>query len=199
MIAENLACDRGGRRVFSGVSFTLESGQGLLVTGRNGAGKTTLLRVICGLSELSEGSLKLLGPEDDLTIGQRSHFVGHTEAIKSAFSVAENLAFWATFGGGGEVDEALAAFDLAPLASYSAGLLSSGQRRRLALSRLALTRRPIWLLDEPSVGLDTASQALLADRLKAHLREGGMAIVSSHTPLEVEFHQHLDMSSLAGE
>jgi len=192
--AEDLACERGGRRVFAGLSFRLAGGESMLVTGPNGAGKTTLLRTICGLSDPAAGTLALDGVDRELTIGQRSHYIAHAEAVKGAFTVAENLEFWASFFGGGDVDTALEAFDLAPLAGYSAALLSSGQRRRLALSRLLLVRRPLWVLDEPTVGLDTASQAMLSHHAERHLASGGMLIVTSHTQLDLSIHQRLDMS-----
>lgn len=197
LIGEDLACERGGRIVFSDLSFTLGGSECMLVKGPNGAGKTTLLRAICGLSELTSGALHLGGFSGDLTIGQRAHYIAHADAIKPALSVAENLEFWAAFNGGGDVAAALAAFDLEPLSGYSAGLLSSGQRRRLALSRLAVSPRPIWLLDEPTVGLDSASQELLESLLETHLKAGGMALVASHTELNVKFSRELDMGAFA--
>ncbi|MGF7160686.1 heme exporter protein A [Rhodoligotrophos appendicifer] len=197
LAAEQLACERGGRDVFADVSFQLHGGESLLLTGPNGSGKTTLMRALCGLSEITQGKLELRGFPGDLPIPQRSHYVGHQEAIKVAFTVTENLQFWASFLGGGNVALALEAFGLARLGPYSAGLLSSGQRRRLALSRLLLVKRPIWLLDEPTVGLDAASQAVLGDLLTAHLADGGMVIVSSHVDLPLTPSLQLDMAEHA--
>ncbi|QPC42324.1 heme ABC exporter ATP-binding protein CcmA [Kaustia mangrovi] len=189
----DLTCDRGGRRVFAGLSLAVAGGEGLLLTGPNGSGKTSLLRVICGLVEPVSGTVSLSGKPDDLSIGQLSHYVAHADAVKPALTVRENLAFWARFLGGGDVDRALEAFDLDGLAPYGAGLLSSGQKRRLALSRLALVTRPIWLLDEPSVGLDTASQKRLAGQMEAHMARGGIVLAASHTGLGIDFAKSFDM------
>ncbi len=157
----DLLCERGGRTVFRDCGFALRAGELLQLTGPNGSGKSSLLRLIAGLNEAAGGTLALTGGEPELTIGQQAHLIAHQEAVKAALTVFENLAFWRGFLGGGDVDEALAAFALTRLAHYPAGLLSAGQKRRLALARLVLVPRALWLLDEPTVGLDAASQQSL--------------------------------------
>jgi heme exporter protein A len=188
LAAYNLSCQRGGRTVFDGLSFSLGPGEALLVSGPNGAGKTSLLRQIAGLLPLAAGRLALEGSTADAERPELSQYVGHLNAVKASFSVRENLSFWAEYlGGGGSLDRALAAFGLTPLAELPAGLLSAGQKRKLALSRLFAAPRPIWLLDEPQVSLDTASLRALDTAIKDHLDGGGIALVASHTPLETRF------------
>ncbi len=200
--ANNLVCHRGGRTVFSGLSFTVAGGEGLLLEGPNGTGKTSLLRILAGFGAIENGTLELEGADDELTIGQRAHYLGHQNALKLALSVEENLAFWAHFMGqpvtSGAITDHLGAFNLARLSSYSAGLLSAGQKRRLALSRLELVPRPIWLLDEPSVGLDAASCNLLADAMSRHMAAGGLLIASTHTNLGLTFKHKVILGDLAG-
>ncbi len=199
--AKNLVCRRGGRTVFSGLSFTVGQGEGLLLEGPNGTGKTSLLRILAGFGALETGSLELDGADDELTIGQRAHYLGHQNALKLALSVEENLSFWADFMGqpatANTIEERLDAFNLGHLMSYSAGLLSAGQKRRLALSRLELVSRPIWLLDEPSVGLDAASCKLLAAAMMRHMEAGGLLIASTHLDLGLTFTKKLNMGDVA--
>jgi heme exporter protein A len=191
--AQDIACQRGGRVLFEGLSFALPPGEALLITGPNGAGKTSLLRQIAGLLPLSAGRLAAPGAQADTPIAELCHYVGHLNAAKSAMTVRENLAFWTDFLGGDEkaLDGALGAFGLTALAEVPAGLLSAGQKRKLALSRLFAAPRPIWLLDEPSVSLDAASVNRLDAAIGDHLKTGGIAIVSSHVPLKTEFAQDL--------
>lgn len=193
--AKDLTCERGGRIVFRDVSLSLKAGQLMQLTGPNGSGKSSLLRLIAGLNESQTGSVTLAGGSDDLTIGQQAHYVAHQEPVKGALSVFENLAFWRDFLGGGDVDAALAAFDLSRLSSYPAGLLSAGQKRRLALARLVLVPRVLWLLDEPTVGLDTASLARLVGVMAKQLDAGGMIIAATHVPLGREPDLRLDLGS----
>jgi len=195
--AKDLTCERGGRIVFRNVSLSLGPGQLMQLTGPNGSGKSSLLRLIAGLNEAQAGEVMLAGGNADLTIGQQAHYIAHQEAVKAALSVQENLAFWRDFMGGGDVGEAMSAFDLTRLASYPAGLLSAGQKRRLALARLVLVPRLLWLLDEPTVGLDTASLDRLVTVMAQQLAAGGMIIAATHVPLGREPDQRLDLGSAA--
>ena len=195
--ATNLTCERGGRTVFRDVSLSLKAGELMQLTGPNGSGKSSLLRLIAGLNEPTTGSLSLEGGGVDLSIGQQSHYIAHQEAVKTALSVAENLTFWRGFMGGGDVDAALTAFDLMRLSTYPAGLLSAGQKRRLALARLVLVPRLLWLLDEPTVGLDAASLQRLVKVMTAQLDRGGMIIAATHVPLGREPDQRLGLGGAA--
>ena len=189
LTAYDLSCQRGGRTIFDGLSFAVSPGEALLVSGPNGAGKTSLLRQIAGLLPLAGGRLALEGAGADAELPELCHYVGHLNAVKGSFSVRENLAFWAAFlgGNGTSLDRALAAFGLGALAELPAGLLSAGQKRKLALSRLFAARRPVWLLDEPQVSLDVVSVTALDAAIKHHLETGGIALVASHTPLKTKF------------
>jgi heme exporter protein A len=191
--AENLSCERGGRTVFSNQNFALGSGEFLQLTGPNGSGKSSLLRLLANLSEPSLGHITLEGGSSDLTLGQQAHYIAHSDASKSALTVTENLAFWRDFLGGGDLQRALDSVNLSTLADYPVALLSAGQKRRLALARLALVPRAIWLLDEPSVGLDEASQKLLVALMSEHLKAGGLIAAATHVPLGVKPHRNLHL------
>lgn len=195
LAALDLSCQRGGRVIFRALSFKLAPGEALLVSGPNGAGKTSLLRQIAGLLPLAAGRLRLEGAPADAALPELCHYVGHANAVKASLSVSENLAFWADFLGEdrGDLSGALAAFGLTPLADLPAALLSAGQKRKLALSRLFAAPRPIWLLDEPQASLDAASVRLLDAAIKAHLETGGIAVVASHTPLKTKFAHKLEL------
>lgn len=184
---DNLACSRGGREVFAGLSFSLSGGQALLVTGRNGAGKSSLLRMIAGLLRMSAGRLELSGAADDATLAEQAHYLGHQDAVKPSLSVGENLQFWSDFlGTPRAISPALDAVDLGPLADLPAAYLSAGQRRRLSIARLVAVPRPIWLLDEPTSALDAPSQKRLADLMRDHLAGGGMIVAAAHGPIGLE-------------
>lgn len=189
LAAHDISCQRGERVLFRDLSFVVQPGEGLLVTGPNGAGKTSLLRQIAGLLPLTAGRLSLEGAKPDAELPELCHYVGHLNGIKTSFTVRENLAFWADFLGenDGSVPRALGAFGLTPLADFPAGLLSAGQKRKVALSRLYAAPRPIWLLDEPQVSLDAPSLKLLEAAIKDHLEAGGIAMVASHTALKTKF------------
>jgi heme exporter protein A len=195
LTAENLACVRGGREVFRGLSFSLKTGEALMVTGRNGAGKSSLLRMIAGLVRVASGTLALEGGEPEAAIGEQAHYLGHLDALKPSLTVAENLQFWAEFLGpsSGDVAPALDAVDLAPLADLPAAYLSAGQRRRLSIARLIAVPRAIWLLDEPTSALDAASQTRLADLMRRHLGSGGMIVAATHGAIGLERARELKM------
>jgi heme exporter protein A len=195
--ADNLVCDRGGRTVFSGLSFTLSGGQALEVTGRNGAGKSSLLRMIAGLVRIAGGRLVLEGGEPDAAIAEQAHYLGHHDALKPSLSVSENLRFWAEFLGAGRqaVQPALDGVGLGPLADLPATYLSAGQKRRLSLARLIAVQRPIWLLDEPTSALDAPSQMRLAEMMHSHLTGGGMIVAAAHGPIGLEAPQELKLGT----
>jgi len=183
----DLACDRGERRIFSGVSFTLLPGEVLVVTGRNGAGKSTLLELLAGRLRPAAGEV-LLAEAGDRTLPECLHYVGHRDALKSALTARENLDFARDFLGDPALDprEALEAVGLAHAAKLPVAYLSAGQRRRVALARLLVAHRPLWLLDEPTSALDTASQENLLRLMEEHRERGGMVIATTHAPLALK-------------
>jgi heme exporter protein A len=186
--ARDLACLRGDRAVFAGLSFAAPAGAALLLTGANGAGKSTLLRILAGLLRPAEGSVSWQGAEiaaDPAAHAARLRYLSHQDALKPALTVTENLAFHARLCGG-EVAPALGALGLGALADLPARVLSSGQKRRLALARLALAPAPLWLLDEPTTGLDAASVERLRPLLAAHRARGGIVIAATHIPLPLD-------------
>jgi heme exporter protein A len=178
LTATDIACDRGGRRVFENLGFTLIPGDYLELRGTNGAGKSSLLRLLAGFNEPAAGTLTM--EPGNGRIADQANYVGHHDAIKPVLTVRENLTFWKAAFGTGNVDDALLSFGLVSLADDAARLLSQGQKRRLALSRLALISRPVWLLDEPTVGLDTSAVENLCIQIKKHVSNGGAAIVATH-------------------
>jgi heme exporter protein A len=167
---------RGERLVLRGVGFMLAPGGVLLLRGANGAGKSTLLRSLAGLTPLASGRLDWDG-EDALadlpTHAKRIGWLGHQDAVKPALTVREHV-----FSG-----PALQAVGLEAYADLPARLLSAGQKRRLAIARVMAGARPLWLLDEPTTGLDDASVARFLAICQAHAATGGMIIASTHTPL----------------
>jgi heme exporter protein A len=188
----DLACHRGGRQVFEGVSFSLQAGELLELRGPNGSGKSSLLRLIAGIDEPARGEIRVEGAEYRNEV---LHLIGHGEASKPVLTVLENLQFWSDFLGGGNAGSSLQAFNMQSLANLPASVLSEGQRRRLALTRLVLVHRPLWLLDEPSVGLDQSTFEHLRAVMKVHLAEGGMIIASTHVDLGLSSHQILQLGA----
>lgn len=176
LIADNLACRRGERLLFRRLSFRLEAGAAYHVTGANGAGKTTLIRAVAGLTTpyagevRREGALALLdertGLDPDLPLGRA-------------------LAFWFGLDGAAEGEAIMTRLRLDALAEVPVRYLSTGQKKRAALARVLGQAAPVWLLDEPLSGLDTASQALVSALVREHCADGGIALIASHQPLDV--------------
>ncbi|WP_375552049.1 MULTISPECIES: heme ABC exporter ATP-binding protein CcmA [Rhodophyticola] len=186
MTVTDLACARGSLQVLAGVSFPLSPGQALILRGPNGSGKTTLLRTLAGLTPPLAGRIEA---EPDAIA-----YAGHADGLKAQLSVAENLRFWAGIFGGGGIDDAVSAFDLAELLDRPAGELSAGQKRRLSLARLLVTGRAIWCLDEPTVSLDASNVARFAAAVGTHLAGGGSAIIATHIDLGLPQADILDIS-----
>lgn len=174
----DLAIARGGVPVLEGLSFTLAPGRALILRGPNGIGKTTLLRTVAGLQPPLAGRVE--GAEETIA------YAGHADGIKPPLTVTENLKFWAQVFGTGDIAPALKAFALTDLADRQAGNLSAGQKRRLGLARMLATGRPIWALDEPTVSLDRDSVAMFAAAVRAHLGQGGAALIATHIDLGLE-------------
>ena len=174
----DIAAIRGDRLVFGPLSFSLAPGGALLLVGPNGSGKSTLLRILAGLGRIEAGRVLWQGADalaDRTAHGARVAYVGHLDAVKPGLSAAENLGQGAA--------AALAAVGLLALADLPVRLFSAGQKRRLALTRLLLKPAPIWLLDEPTLGLDTASVARFGVMLAAHRAQGGLVLAATHLPL----------------
>jgi heme exporter protein A len=180
----NLACDRGERRIFEGVSFVLEPREALVITGRNGAGKSSLLDILAGRLHPATGTILLEGAGERPLL-ECLHYVGHRDALKAALTAEENLSFARDFLGSPALKprEALEAVGLAHAARLPVAYLSAGPRRRVALARLLVAHRPLWLLDEPTSALDTGSQETLRLILEGHRESGGMIAATTHSPL----------------
>jgi len=190
--AENLHLWRGEVHVLRGLSFSLEAGQCLQVSGANGSGKTTLLRALCGLIPLESGRVYWRGEDiasDPSLYHAQLSYLGHENGLKGDLAVSENLRY----GTGlrrrlrtGELSAALASVELPGYAGMPLRWLSAGQRRRVALARLTLMDAALWILDEPGSNLDSAGQQLLHDLLERHLHSGGAAVVATHQQLRLE-------------
>jgi heme exporter protein A len=200
--AWDLTIERGGRRVIAGLSFEAPDGAALIVTGPNGAGKTSLLRALAGFLPIEAGGFALEGGDDELTVGEQAHYLGHADGVKSALTAGENLAFAAGALSGDPSRAAqlaaLAALGLSHVIDFPAQLLSAGQRRRVALARLLVAKRPLWLLDEPTTALDVAAQGALAAVMRSHLKDGGILVAASHNSLELDGAQELRLGASAG-
>ena len=178
LVLDDVAVDRGGVTLLAGVRATVPAGRALILRGPNDSGKTTLLRTLAGHQPPLAGRVR---PGPDAVA-----YAAHADAVKATLTVAENLSFWARLHGTGEIAAALDAFDLAHLARRPGGSLSAGQRRRLGLARLAVSGRPVWALDEPTVSLDAASVERFAAAVRAHLATGGIAVVATHIALGLD-------------
>ena len=189
--AEGLACVRGGREVFVGVGLAVEAGALLVIEGANGAGKTSLLRMLAGFIPPAAGQIIVEGAEG--TIGDSEDrakligWLGHSDAAKPQLTPLEVFSFFARlYGSAAPASGLLREIGLERAAGLPCLYLSAGQKKRLALARLKLTARPIWLLDEPLASLDEEGKSLVLRFLNEHCHEGGMAIVASHEPVAPE-------------
>jgi len=199
----DLTCQRGQRQVFTGLGFALPPGGTLLLTGPNGSGKSSLLRVMAGLLRPVAGQLTWAGQnvaEDPESHNARVHYLGHQDAVKPVLTAAENLTFWAGLRGypGADTLQALKRFGLAHLAEVPGRMLSAGQKRRLALARLLVSPAELWLLDEPSVGLDDASLDSLGAEIARHLSGGGRIVAATHVRLPIEDAEALPLDEFTG-
>lgn len=178
-----VAAFRGERLVLRDVSLHVPRGGAMLLLGANGSGKSTLLRVLAGLKRPDAGTIRWNGA-DIADEAAPAAYLGHLDAIKLSMTVVENLRVMA---GGSALAPALDAMDLAALSDLPGRLLSAGQRRRLALARLALAPPGgLWLLDEPTLGLDTASVTRLGTLFAAHRASGGAIVTATHLPLPLD-------------
>lgn len=196
LVIEELSCRRGARLLFERLGFTLEAGRALVVTGPNGTGKSSLLRLMAGLSRPHSGRIRLEGAREPEDFAEDVHYLGHLDAHKAALSARENLAFWRGVLGrpGLSVSEAMEEVGLGGLGGLPVAVLSAGQKRRLALARLLVAQRPLWLLDEPTTALDAAAQQRFAEIARAHVAGGGLIVAATHAPLDLGPSDALDLA-----
>ncbi len=196
-----LACQRGGRVIFSDFSFEITAGEPVLLRGPNGAGKSTLLRVLAGLIPRMGGEASLNGTPitDRDGFQEQITYAGHLDAIKPQLTVAENLAFWADLFGSGDYNKAMKNFNLLEIADRPAHACSAGQKRRLGLARITVADRPLWLLDEPTVSLDVETTATFARVIESHCKAGGMALIATHIDLGLTNPRIIEMTTHSGK
>ena len=189
---QNLACSKGGRPLFQGIDCTVQAGRWLHIVGANGSGKTSLLRMVCGLTPVESGEILWNGvsirsiPE---AYRRDLCYLGHLNALQESMTIEENLAFSSALGGAmpgtAQVSELLHRFGVGSRNRQLVRHLSQGQKRRVALSRLALSPARLWVLDEPFVAMDHSGIQLLADLVAEHLSQGGIAILTSHQNVDI--------------
>lgn len=201
LTVDNASCLRGSRLVFEGVDFSLDPGGAMLLTGPNGSGKSSLIRLLAGLIDLFDGSITLNGQAlagDRALYQAHLAYIGHLDPVKPTLTVRETLDFWAamlcqTGDPSARVSAAMEALTLSELADAPGAILSSGQRRRLSLARLLVSDAEIWLMDEPTVGLDTVSVAAVEALVADHRDRGGMVVLSTHIEFKLPGAQTLDL------
>lgn len=205
LVAEGLSAKRGEDLIFRDISFEIDGGEALVVKGANGTGKSTLLRVLAGLLPPVAGTARLDAAAHPVErLGEACHYLGHRNAMKRELTVEENLGFWRGFlgdlggGRGVAVEAATEAVGLGGLAHLPFGYLSAGQQRRMAMAKLLVAWRPVWILDEPTAALDAAAETMFAGLVTDHLAQGGIAIAATHQPLGLTGARELRMTGFAG-
>lgn len=206
LTAENLSARRGEDLIFKGISFSLEGGESLVLTGKNGSGKSTLLRTVAGLLRPESGRVtwEADGAEAGMRAAEACHYLGHRNAMKAELSVSENLSFWKDFfgdfsgGHGVSVGEAAEQVGLGGIAHLPFGYLSAGQQRRMAFAKLLVSWRPVWILDEPTAALDVSAESVFTALIKQHLAIGGIVLAATHQPLGLENARELKMTGFSG-
>lgn len=188
----DLGCSKGGRQLFKGVHCVLQSGAWLHVVGANGIGKTSLLRMLCGLAPIESGDILWNGQS---IRAQRTAFqkdlcyLGHLNGLQESMTVNENLAFASALRGlapgDRQLPDILARFGVAGRGQQLVRHLSQGQKRRVALSRLALSTARLWVLDEPFVAMDDTGIRMLTNLIAEHLARGGLTVLTSHQPVDI--------------
>ena len=175
---KSLSVSRGGINLLQDVDIELKNGQAGILRGPNGVGKTTLLRALAGLLPVDSGKIEC--SLEDIC------YSGHADGVKPTLTVQENLEFWANIFGSPSISEVAEKFMIIDLLNSKAGNLSAGQKRRVGLSRLGLTGRQVWLLDEPTISLDETSVKIFENIIKDHISEDGCALIATHIDLGLE-------------
>lgn len=196
----DLSCIRQQRPLFANISFTLTAGDALLIEGANGSGKSSLLRLLSGLATPNTGNIFWRGEnlqDARAEFAEHMHYIGHTNGIKLGLTVAENLCITQHIHQQTEknIDATLALLQLSAYKHTQAKYLSAGQKRRIALAKLFLYPKRVWILDEPYTALDTNTQAIFHEKLASHLQGGGIAIISSHHSITVRNARTLRLSA----
>lgn len=188
----NLRCERMQKTIFANLSFQLQSGEILLIEGENGAGKSSLLRLITALSSPAQGDIHWQN-QSIYTLGslysKQLHYIGHANGIKLGLTVKENLLLASHLTDFNSFTDSKALLNTLQLEYHlhtPATYLSAGQKRKVALARLFLFRKPLWILDEPLTALDINTQTLFLTQLNLHVQQGGMCILSSHQPIALD-------------
>ncbi|MCZ4272314.1 heme ABC exporter ATP-binding protein CcmA [Maritalea porphyrae] len=176
-----LAVSRGGFVIFEGISFDAMPGEVILLRGPNGAGKSTCLAALYGALAPTHGLIDIHLSDENRSTRELIHVIGHVPGVKTTLTVRENLQFWADlYGSAANVENAIDAAGLHPIADSDASILSAGQTRRLALARLLVAERPIWILDEPTSALDKQGDAWVGNLIARHSQKGGIIIAATH-------------------
>ena len=191
--AVDLSAKRGEEVLFQHLNFTIHDRELLTITGPNGIGKSTLLRIIAGFLQANEGEVAAQEGDQRFPVALVSHYLGSQNAMKTHLTVLQNLEFWSDFDSSRLLSpmEALDQVELSGIEHLPFGVLSTGQKRRVAIARLLLSHQPLWLLDEPTSGLDKHASAIFAKIMEEHRNRSGMIIAATHLPLGIEENRHI--------